>query len=220
MLVRHYMTAPVMTLTEDISCRSALQHFKRRGFRHAPVVRGSRVVGMISERDLLRILPGALLEQGSARGEVAEQTLVGQIMSLEPLTTHPDAHLEDVARTLVERKIGGLPVIADGALAGIITETDLCRAFVQFATAADSARFTVIPPPIAGGGVQVEQAPLACLRLGLQLVTLLRHEGVNGDPLLLLRVRGARWHELGEALADLGYGIVEIAPPALDRDVA
>lgn len=220
MLVRHYMTAPVTTLTEDVNCRSALKLFKRGGFRHAPVVRGTRVVGMISERDLLRILPGALLQQGSEQGEVAEHALVGQVMTGDPVTTFPDAHLEDVARTLVERKIGGLPVVSDGALVGIVTETDLLRAFVQLAGADDSARFTVIPPRIAAGAVHVEQAPLACLRLGLQLVTLLRHEGVNGDPLLLLRVRGARWRELAETLADLGYGVVEIAPPGSARDAA
>lgn len=220
MLVRHYMTTSVTTLTEDVSCRSALKRMKLGGFRHAPVVRGDRVVGMISERDLLRILPGALLQQGSEQGELAEHALVGQIMSANPVTTFPDAHLEDVARTLVERKIGGLPVLDDGVLVGIVTETDLFRAFVQLAGAEDSARFTVIPPRVEPGSVQVEQAPLACLRLGLQLVTLLRHEGVNGDPLLLLRVRGARWRELAETLADLGYGVVEIAPPVSARDVA
>ena len=214
------MTAHVVTLTEEVGCRAALQLLKRRGFRHAPVVRGTRVIGMISERDLLRVLPNGLLQQGSAQGELAEASLVGQVMSCEPVTTSPDAHLEDVARIFSERKIGGLPVIADGALAGIVTQTDVCRAFVQLASAADSARYTVIPPPLAHGAPQLEQAPLACLRLGLQLVTLLRHEGVNGDPLLLLRVRGARWRELAEALADLGYGVVEVAPPAGERDAA
>jgi len=211
MLVRHYMTSPVKTVREDTPCREALELFRRERIRRAPVLRGERLVGMVSERDLLRVLPGAVGDLESAAGLISELALIGQVLTRDPCTTTPDAHLEDVARRLLERRIGGLPVLDGGRLVGILTESDLLRALVELASAPGSARLTLIPPRPAF--VPVEALPETCLRLGLRLVTLLHHASAGGEPLVLLRVAGARWRELPEALADQGYRVIELVPP-------
>lgn len=216
MLVRYFMTAPVTTVTEDLPCRAALRLFREKRFRRAPVVRGNLLVGMVSERDLLRVLPGAIAELESAAGERAEHALVGQIMTRRPETVGPDTHLEDVARVLMTRKTGGLPVVENGAVVGIITESDLFRALVEIMDREEGVRLTVVPPPRGGETSHNDDVALIALRLGLRVVTLLTHESPGGAPLLTLRALGARWSELPDQLARAGYVVIEFTPPRLE----
>lgn len=212
MLVRYFMTAPVTTVTEDLPCRAALRFFREKGFRRAPVMRGDLLVGMVSERDLLRALPSSVADLESEAGLRAERTLIGQVMARRPEIVEPGAHLEDVARVMLQKKIGGMPVIEGSALVGIITESDLFRALLQISDRADGVRLTIATPV----GARSDDVALVCLRIGLRLVTLLTHESPGGAPLVTLRAVGTRWRELPDALLKAGYAVIEILPPRLE----
>lgn len=216
MLVRYFMTAPVVSVTEDFLCRAALRLFRSRHIRRAPVMRNDLLVGMVSERDLLRVLPGAIAELESAAGERAEHALVGQVMTRAPETVGPDAHLEDVARVLMQRKIGGLPVVENRAVIGIITESDLFRALVEIADRSDGVRLTVAPPERVEAGSHNDDVAMLALRLGLRVVTLLTHESPGGALLQTVRAVGTRWRELPDQLARAGYVVIEVLPPRLE----
>ena len=96
------------------------------GVRHMPVVHQGELVGVLSERDLLR---ASLSHIGSFDRETHRAFLhaiaIADVMSKPPITVGPDETVRSAARVMVERRIGCLPVTLDGALLGLLTETDV-----------------------------------------------------------------------------------------------
>lgn len=130
MLVRDYMTKKVFTLRVDKKLVVAEEIMKWAHVRHVPVVdaRG-RLVGIISHRDLLR----ASISSVATRLAAAEKRQhlasvpVREVMQAHVYTISPDAPVQQAAKFMAERKIGCLPVVAEGKLVGIITASDLLR---------------------------------------------------------------------------------------------
>lgn len=119
--VRDIMVTELVTVGPDQTAWGAWQLMRDRRFRHLPVVTGGRLAGVLSDRDLRPLL----LAPGLAEARVAE------IMSDEVTTVSPDAPVEDAASLLVVKKIGCLPVVDNGRLVGIVTETDLLAVLVE-----------------------------------------------------------------------------------------
>jgi acetoin utilization protein AcuB len=114
---------PVTVTPHDLLARAkALMDSGR--FRRLPVMEGGKLVGILTERDL-RNHWGYL-----------ERTRVDAAMTPEPVTITPRITAEDAARLMLQHKIGGLPVIEDGALVGIVSTSDILRAFLNVVQAA------------------------------------------------------------------------------------
>jgi len=122
MLVRERMSSPVVTVSRDATHRQALELMQHERLRRLPVVdRTGRLVGIVAERDLLLAAtryPGAGIE-------------VGEVMTTKLVTATPAMDLAGAARLMLEHRVGGLPVVEDGSLVGIITESDIFRRFVE-----------------------------------------------------------------------------------------
>ena len=98
--------------------------------RHMPVVQGGRLLGVVSERDLLRASLSSLTDfQEEAHRAFLHGVEIGRVMSSPPVVIHPDASVEEAAKLMAERKIGCLPVVEEDRLLGLITETDVLRYF-------------------------------------------------------------------------------------------
>ena len=80
MLVRHFMTRSPITLSPDKSCGDALQTMRRNRIRRAPIIKDDVLVGIVSERDLLRVLPGTVAQSSSEAGKASMDTPVSQVM--------------------------------------------------------------------------------------------------------------------------------------------
>jgi len=128
MLVRQFMAKDVFTLTPDQTCIEALHAMRGKHIRRAPVMKANKMVGIISERDLLHILPGTIGQASTDAGEVSMDLPVKRIMKTEVITIRPNDHLESAARTMLKHKIGGIPILEEGRLVGIITESDIFKA--------------------------------------------------------------------------------------------
>lgn len=96
--------------------------------RHMPVVQGGQLVGVVSERDLLRASLSVLSEHRDAeRRAFLHVVEISRVMSAPPIVIGPDASIEQAALLMADKKIGCLPVVAGDQLIGMVTETDVLR---------------------------------------------------------------------------------------------
>ncbi len=137
MLVRDVMTRDLVTITPDTPCDQARRLMEAQRFRHLPIVAGSRLIGMVSDRDV---------RSAAAR---APGAVAGRIMTPDPVTVRPDTHVEHAAHLMLDARFGSLPVTEGSALVGIVTYTDLLRALVQVVETATLERIDVDFPGAA-----------------------------------------------------------------------
>ncbi|MFQ5845255.1 MAG: CBS domain-containing protein [Planctomycetota bacterium] len=132
MTVEQRMTRNVMTLREDQSLREAIALQQRHHIRHVPVVSGDKIVGILTDRDVKRATPSLLSGIDRERfDQVLDETPVNQVMTRNPFTVTPSTPLKDAVKLIVDRKFGALPVVEGERLVGILTGTDLLRAFYE-----------------------------------------------------------------------------------------
>lgn len=118
MQIANLMTSePVVVGPQDVLANAKVL-MDRGGFRRLPVVEDGRLVGILTERDL-REHTGYL---ESMRVNVAMRTAL--------VTVTPQHTVEDAARLMLKHKVGGLPIVADGKLVGIVTTSDVIKAFL------------------------------------------------------------------------------------------
>ena len=130
--VREFMTTSLVTLEPESFMEEAILLEMRRKIRHIPIVDNGKLVGIVTDRDIKRAMPSLLTGTDRETHErVMKGTKVSQIMTKSPLTTSPDTPLKDAVKVLCDRKFGALPVVQGGAVVGILTETDLLRAFLK-----------------------------------------------------------------------------------------
>jgi acetoin utilization protein AcuB len=135
MRVSDLMSRDVATVGVADSCQEAVARMVRRKIRHLPVVeRDGRLVGVVTDRDLRHRLfePRVMKEIGTVSVDQILKTVpVKDIMSAPVVTVGPQDELETAARVMREDKVGSLPVVENGRVVGIITETDLLRQIVR-----------------------------------------------------------------------------------------
>jgi len=118
MQIINLMTSDPVTIRPHDTLSKAKTIMDAGRFRRVPVVDDGRLVGILTERDL-REYTGFL-----------ESTRVNAAMRTALITVTPYNTVEDAARLMLKHKIGGLPIVADGKLVGIVTTSDLLRAFL------------------------------------------------------------------------------------------
>lgn len=153
MLVKDRMTLEPVTVTPDTSFPDAFQIIRERRIRHLPVVNEKgKLIGVVTRTDLLHASPSAATTLSIFEINFLLANLhVEEVMSSPPITVSESAPLEEAARVMVESKIGCLPVMRDGDLVGLITETDIFVTFVEILGGEEaSLRVTVRVPDVRG----------------------------------------------------------------------
>lgn len=133
MLVRDFMTPNPVTISPDTSHMDAVQIMREHGFRRLPVVdKHGKLVGIVVEKDLLSTQPSPATTLSIWEiHNLLSKLKVKEFMSHPVYTVEDECPIEDAAQVMVEHKIGCLPVMGDGNLVGIITETDIFKAFTR-----------------------------------------------------------------------------------------
>jgi CBS domain-containing protein len=130
-LVRDWMTPDPVTAPPTMSLPDALQLMQQHNIRRLPVVEHGKLIGIVTRGDLR----GAQPSQVTSLSVFELHYLIGrvtlnEIMTRNPLTVTDTTTIQDTARLMLQRKISGLPVVKDGRLVGIITESDIFRLVV------------------------------------------------------------------------------------------
>ena len=133
MLVKDRMTPNPVTITPDTSFPEAFRTIRGKKIRHLPVVdEQGKLIGVVAQTDMLHASPSMATPVNVFEMSYLLANLhVREVMSSPPITVSEDAPLEEAARVMVEKKIGCLPVMRNGVLVGMITETDIFETFVE-----------------------------------------------------------------------------------------
>ncbi|MEX2501373.1 MAG: CBS domain-containing protein [Trueperaceae bacterium] len=133
MLVREWMTASPVTVHGDTPVMEAMQLLRDGGYRRLPVVDAERLVGIVTDRDLKEATPSSATTLSVYElNHLLARMRVRDVASAPVVTVRDDDEIERAALRMEEHRVSGLPVVdADGALCGIVTITDLLRAFVM-----------------------------------------------------------------------------------------
>jgi acetoin utilization protein AcuB len=160
MLVGRWMTPDPKTITPDVSVLEATERMQRERVRRYPVIGEGTLVGIVSLDDLLRASPSAVTSLNVWEvSYVLSQVKVGDVMTKDVITVTEFTPLEEAAKIMLDRKIGGLPVVRDGVLLGIITESDIFRIFAGLLGATEPGiRISVLAPYYKGSLAKLSAA--------------------------------------------------------------
>jgi len=133
MFVGERMSHPVITVSSEIPIHDAIAMFKKEHIRRAPVVnQEGKLVGIVTENDLLNASPSPVTSLSVwEMNYLMSKVTVKQVMTKKVKTIDVSTPIEEAARLMADQKIGGMPVIRDGKVVGMITETDLFKIFLE-----------------------------------------------------------------------------------------
>ena len=202
MLVGKRMSKDPVTVTaEDLLIQARLK-MQRGGFRRLPVVSDGQLVGIVTDRDT-REHAGYL-----------DRTQVKTAMSKKPVTVTPATTLETAAQILLKRKIGGLPVMENGRLVGVITTSDILQAFLDVMGASEetSRRIDFV---LREEGGSVAEASRIVAQEGGEVLGVGTYRGKWGDsPVCFLRFRSGDADAIAKLLKEKDFevlGVHEVA---------
>jgi predicted transcriptional regulator len=126
--VRDIMETKLVTISANDRLSTVDDIMTLGRVRHIPVVLGGKLVGVVSQRDLLRASLSAISEHRDAeRRAFLHVVEIGRVMSTPPIVIGPEATIEAAAAVMAEKKIGCLPVLEGDEMVGLLTETDILR---------------------------------------------------------------------------------------------
>ena len=133
MFVINRMTKNPMTVTADTKVDEVDHLMKKHNFRRLPVVDDGKLVGFLSDSDLMRVAPSPATTLSRYEiNSLLAKICVRDIMKKDVVSVNVDATIEEAALIMYKNKIGGMPVVSNmGAVVGVITETDIFKTFVD-----------------------------------------------------------------------------------------
>jgi acetoin utilization protein AcuB len=210
MLVGERMSYPVVSVNPELPINEALTLMRRERIRRTPVIRDGKLVGIISDKDLLNASPSPATSLSIwEMNYLLSKITVRDVMTREVLTVNHDTPIEEAARIMADNKIGGLPVIQDDKVVGIITETDLFKIFLEMMGARETGvRCTVIVRNQPG---ELAKITHALTGLGGDFVAF--GQFLGSDPsnrMVTFKVAGLENEQVRQALEPLVERLVDI----------
>lgn len=210
MLIGERMNRPVITISPDMPIVDALNLMKREKIRRAPVIRNGKLIGIVSDKDLHNASPSEATSLSVWElNYLISKIKVKAVMSKKVFTTEVDTPIEEAARIMADNKIGALPVVRNGDVIGIITETDLFKIFLELMGARDmGVRVTALIHEERG---QLAKLTEAIASAGGNFVAFGMFTGEHPDNrLLTFKVEGIKENQLSNILEPLVERVIDI----------
>ncbi len=212
MFVRKRMTSPATTISPDMQFQDALHIMRENGYRRLPIVDGqNRLVGIVSERDLLHASPSPATSLSVwEMNYLLSKLKVSELMTKKVITVTSDMAIEAAAARMIESGVGGMPVVdRENHVIGVITETDIFKALVEMMGGNEPGlRLELQVDP--GKGTLAKLAT-AITKLDGNIVSVGTF-GVDetGAASLVVKVQGVSEDQLVETLEALGDHVVDV----------
>ncbi len=210
MLVGERMSHPIISMAPDMPVHDALNMFKRERIRRAPVVKEGKLVGIVSDKDLLNASPSPASSLSVwEMNYLLSKITVSEVMTKKVITVAEDTPIEEAARIMADNKIGGLPVMRDNHVVGIITETDLFKIFLELMGARESGvRVTVLIEEKRG---QLAKITEAVANAGGNFVAFGQFSGEDPSTrLVTFKVAGLKKDEVKKAVSEIAKEVWDL----------
>jgi acetoin utilization protein AcuB len=211
MLVGERMTRDPVVIRDDTPIDEAMKIMRDNKVRRLPVLNSKgALVGIVSERDLLYASPSpatslSVYELHYLLSKIA----VAEVMTSVVITVTEDTPLEEAARIMADNKIGGLPVMSNGELVGIITETDLFKIFLELLGAREmGVRLAMLVSDEKGMLAKVTGEIAGLGGNIVSLGTFLGEDPTNA--LLTIKVQDVEEEDLVKAMEPLAMEMVDV----------
>lgn len=211
MLVGSRMTPDPITITQDTPIDEALKLMRDKKVRRFPVVdRRGKLVGIVAERDILYASPSPATSLSIHEIHyLVSRIKVNEIMTKNVITVTDDTPLEDAARVMADNQIGALPVVHDGELRGIITETDLFKVFLELLGARETGVRLTIKVPEGRGMLPLITGTIS--RMEGHVLALTAWAGEEpGTRIVTVKVSGIDREKLVNAIGELGLEFLDV----------
>ncbi len=161
MLVGNRMTSNPIVITPDVPIAEAMDKMQEKNVRRFPVLdKKGKLVGIVSHQDLVHATPSSATSLSMWEvSYLLSKITVGEVMTKEVISVTENTPLEEAARLMADKKVGGLPVVRGDSVVGIITESDLFQVFLElFGAREKGVRLTLSAPYFKGSLAQISTA--------------------------------------------------------------
>lgn len=211
MLVGSRMTPDPITISDDAAIDDALKLMRDRKVRRLPVVdKKGKLVGIVAEKDVLYASPSPATSLSIHEIHyLVSRIKVSEIMTKNVITVTDDTPLEEAARVMADNQIGALPVVHDGELRGIITETDLFKIFLELLGARERGVRLTIEVPERKGMLRLITGTIS--RLEGHVLALTTWTGEEpGTRIVTVKVSGVDREKLVSTVGQLGIEFLDV----------
>jgi acetoin utilization protein AcuB len=193
MKVRNWMITDLIVVSPKDTVESAIQIMQQHSIRHLPVVEDNRLVGLVTESSLRPYLSPEKL-----------RLPLREVMIINPINIDPEASIDEAARLIYKYKIGGLPVISQGKLVGMITITDILEAFIELmGILKASSRLDIIPKED-----NLNSALEVIKRGGAKIISIGMDITSEGEKIYFIRVEKTNLERIALELEAEGHKVV------------
>jgi len=208
MYVKNWMTKNPHTIGTDASITDAVALLREKGLKRLPVVDGERVVGILTQSDIQKVSPTKATSLSIFEiNYLLSKLIVKDAMTKNAVTIESDSLLEEAAVIMREDRIGTLPVVEDGKLVGIITESDIFDAFIDLLGFRDSgSRITVEAKDSPGSMAEIAEI-FKSFGVNITHIAVYGGEGVRD---VVIRSEAVETAELEKLLNEHGYNVKHV----------
>ena len=213
MFVANRMTKNPITVEPTTPVNEAAKLMKRRNIRRLPVVEKGSLVGIISDRDIMRVAPSPATTLSKFEiMSLLDKITVAEIMAKDVVSLPDTATIEEAALVMYNEKLSGLPVVSSmGAVVGIITETDVFKTFVDVMGLADGKTRITLDVVDKIGVVKELAGIIADAGFNIDSMVTCKQASLAGHFEIVIRVDADNVAEITAKIEEKGYNVVHVA---------
>lgn len=208
MFVKNRMTKNPYTIPSSTTIADAVALFREKGFRRFPVVDNGKLVGILTKEDIQTVLPTKATSLSIFEvNYFLSKITIKEAMTKKVITIEADNLLEEAAVKMRENKISTLPVMENGKLVGIITESDIFEAFIDLLGFREKgSRITIETKDVPGGIAEISEI-FYSLNINITHIAMYAGDGVRD---LIIRSSVLDTSELEKRIKEKGYKIKHV----------